>query len=643
MQIKDLVYFWNSNMRIGSKKGTSITGKYKVNYNEKENWLKIEGNDDYLDGFWGKNVQNCFALVGDNGAGKSTLMISLMEIIQNIKYGSTENEMILVVEEETEGKLYIYCSDSERFHKIKIKNNEKNISYEIVVITEDTKYVLNELEVAYFNNALNYNDYFCDTRCKYDFSLGKTINNCRNITFEMHYDDLNKDIIKNYYDSVAFRIVNFLYQYGSNEDLQINFPVPNIISIKIEEEQYIEDYIINGAKGIRVDRDKEVELSEKINLFKLALDNFTKVFGRTWSNYTIKYLILNCFKDICLPQVVPSKKGEEYKIFFEACNFMRDEKKIRKCTPYDCAIKIISEIKKRLGENLILEESQLFIEWIRYKKEEIVEYENSEMCYLEIPTNNKTKDFMKEILEHYSRLNFTFPFWKFSFGVSTGEYSFLSIFSNLYSMVGDNYIYAYDYPKIESKIKMILLIFDEADLSLHPKWQRMYMKWLIDFCEKLFSKVNIKIIITTHSPFLLSDFPNHSVLYLRNEEGEIFCSTHENNTFGCNIHTLFLDSFFLSDVGTMGAFAEDKINGIIKELFENGAIASCELEEMEKIIGYIGESIIKDKLRMAFNQYGKKKNPPLVNNDTVKKVLSELKSQRKYLDKTISSLEDMVK
>ena len=61
MQIKDLVYFWNSNMRIGSKKGTSITGKYKVNYNEKENWLKIEGNDDYLDGFWGKNVQNCFA------------------------------------------------------------------------------------------------------------------------------------------------------------------------------------------------------------------------------------------------------------------------------------------------------------------------------------------------------------------------------------------------------------------------------------------------------------------------------------------------------------------------------------------------------------------------------------------------------
>ena len=34
IQIKDLVYFWNSNMKIDNYKGTVISGKYLINYNK---------------------------------------------------------------------------------------------------------------------------------------------------------------------------------------------------------------------------------------------------------------------------------------------------------------------------------------------------------------------------------------------------------------------------------------------------------------------------------------------------------------------------------------------------------------------------------------------------------------------------------
>ncbi|MDE6435413.1 MAG: ATP-binding protein, partial [Lachnospiraceae bacterium] len=214
----------------------------------------------------------------------------------------------------------------------------------------------------------------------------------------------------------------------------------------------------------------------------------------------------------------------------------------------------------------------------------------------------------------------------------------------LYSMVRKNKSFknVYDYPKLEDEKKNILLIFDEADSSMHPRWQRMFMKWLTDFCNQLFQNVSVKIIITTHSPVLLSDFPANSILYLTKSEGKkINHNQSRKATFGSNIHSLYLNAFFLEDHGTMGAFAEEKINEIADKLLQE-SIAEIDHERIEKEIRYLGEGIIRDKLEETLNNKSRKKINQM--NDTEKMIISDtlarLKEQRNYMDQLIRELEE---
>ena len=76
------------------------------------------------------------------------------------------------------------------------------------------------------------------------------------------------------------------------------------------------------------------------------------------------------------------------------------------------------------------------------------------------------------------------------------------------------------------------------------------------------------IIITSHSPFILSDIPKENVIFLKNGKIE----NPDIKTFGANIHTLLSDGFFMSD-GLMGEFAKSKIEEI-KKFYE--LVKKCE-------------------------------------------------------------------
>jgi len=645
--IRDIVYHWNSNIELDNdNEGVVLSGKYIIKYIRKNNNLSIQYNDDYMEGFWEENkkIHDCFAIVGDNGAGKTMLVNRIMEDVQNIKSSNLPTDtFIIVAEGQQYGDLLVGYTEQLKGIKIVFDNG---IKCKKVIIGKNSLPELDGFEIAYFHNSLSYKDYFCESRCNYDFSLGQMINRHRKTTYEMHYDDLNKDNIKNYYDNEAFRIISFLYNYALHNDLEIEFPVPKVILVGIADIHYNEDYILNKTKQIRVDPKKEEALSEASYNFAKAINKFVDT-QRTWISCTIKNLIFNCFITLCIPSIIPNNISGEDKRFFEACAFLNNESEINGQNIYIHAIKVIENIKKSFEDarnKQFLKAIENFIEWLKRRDLEIKQFETIDSQLYIVPCKN-TENFMRELLELYSEINFASPFFDFSFGVSTGEYYFLSVFSNLYSMVESNSAkYAYDYSKLNDKTSGILLIFDEADLSMHPRWQRMYMKWVIDFCKQVFRDIYVKIVITTHSPILLSDFPAHDVLYLQKDrEGKIFAYTGKSNTFGSNIHTLFLNSFFLEDHGIMGAFAEEKINFIAKTIFEDkGELEN--LEENRKVINYIGEGIIREKLENAINKYEKNEfiSIDLNGRKVIRETLLGLNDQKKYLDQLIKELEGKI-
>lgn len=154
---------------------------------------------------------------------------------------------------------------------------------------------------------------------------------------------------------------------------------------------------------------------------------------------------------------------------------------------------------------------------------------------------------------------------------------------------------------ISSNEKDLLILLDEPDLTLHPDWQKDYVRKLISLFSN-FKEKRFHFIIATHSPFILSDIPNTNIAYLDVSKDDGACKLATGlkafkNTFGANIHTLLSDSFFMTD-GLIGTFAEQKINEVIRFIVKNDTCKNVKnFEEAESVVELIGEPIIKNKLQ----------------------------------------------
>jgi len=156
----------------------------------------------------------------------------------------------------------------------------------------------------------------------------------------------------------------------------------------------------------------------------------------------------------------------------------------------------------------------------------------------------------------------------------------------------------------------LLLILDEGDLGFHPEWKKKYIKSIQQVIPLIFKDRNIQIIITTHDPLTLSDFPKNNVVYLKKENGlTVQYANDDIRSFGANVSDLFKNSFFIKD-GLIGDFAKDKIEELITklnrwlELKTTGKAIEVSIQEMEnvrKTISIIDEPIIQQKLIEMYN------------------------------------------
>lgn len=632
----DIIFFWNSDLGTEENSGASLSGKYKIYFNLAKKFMKIECIKSYVQGFWGNNVLDCFAIVGENGSGKTMLANSIMYTIRDIKAGLSGAGSYLILF-EVSGLLYYMCSED----LVGIKFEIQEDLLPLTKINGDE--FLKNYNIAYFHNALSDIDYLAQGRCHYDFSLGHQISRHRRTTYEMHYDDLNRDSVMNFYGNEDFRIITFLYDYAIYKPLNIDFPVPKKIRISVADSYYNEEDILGRAKGLRVNQGEEEKLSADIHQFSCGVANIIEAYGKTWITMTIKRLLFNMLKELCIPDTTPTKITYEHESFFSACKILNDTSKLKKTELFQCINGIIDKLRSDMAEDInCIDNFGSFVQWLEANHEQICEYEDRATVELLIPVQEDSERFVSELIKSYSKVNFAFPFYRFSFGVSTGEYFFLSTFSNLYSMVKkeENRINVYDYVKVSNRIDGVLLIFDEIDMSLHPRWQRMFMKWLTNFCEELFKGISVKLIVTTHSPILLSDFPGNSVLYLRKYNNRMILDYNGMKTFGCNIHSMFLNSFFLEDYGTMGAFAEDKINEVAQLIYER-EVNSDNIDRIKSIVAYIGEDIIKQKLEIQLGKGTQKKVAiEYAEKEVLRDTLEQLKKQKYQLEQMIKNIED---
>lgn len=180
--------------------------------------------------------------------------------------------------------------------------------------------------------------------------------------------------------------------------------------------------------------------------------------------------------------------------------------------------------------------------------------------------------------------------------MSSGERAMQNLFSWLVLMPQLDRIMSIDRKTYISK----LLLIDEIDLYSHPEWQRKIIDQLITTINKV-ENMPVQIVITSHSPIILSDFPQENIIYLhkQNDAGSTISDdgTQHKPTFGANIYTLFNDAFFMKN-GAVGECARNMIFKIYSEL-KSGEIRH-DKNYYESFINLIGDEIIKREMRKIF-------------------------------------------
>lgn len=148
--------------------------------------------------------------------------------------------------------------------------------------------------------------------------------------------------------------------------------------------------------------------------------------------------------------------------------------------------------------------------------------------------------------------------------------------------------------EIRNKDNVILLV-DEGDIYLHPEKQLGYLNNLLKLLQILYKDKKVQIIITSNSPFIVSDIQTSNILYLENNKGRISVTKGSiSNTFASNVNNLLIDSFFIKN-SLIGEFAFEKINSILKDILRKD-ITEEKFEYIKDILEIIGEPIIRKKL-----------------------------------------------
>jgi energy-coupling factor transporter ATP-binding protein EcfA2 len=138
-----------------------------------------------------------------------------------------------------------------------------------------------------------------------------------------------------------------------------------------------------------------------------------------------------------------------------------------------------------------------------------------------------------------------------------------------------------------------LLLVDEHEQGLHPEWQRQFIKHL---CELIDARTRTlgktQVILSSHSPFVISDLPNACV----NIVGGSIPETER--TFGGNLLDLLLSPLFMER--TTGEFAVEKVQKWLGQIKKSRNVAA--LEAMRSDFELVGDSLLRSYLDFALDQ-----------------------------------------
>lgn len=540
--------------------GIVIDPHYQYNLNIQERCLTIEEKPSIPNHFWGKGVYSLSAIVGGNGVGKSTI---LRFILNAVIEGAANQDLKGCIVFEKDGNLY-KCTHNCELNIIGISN--------VKIIETDNESINTFFYSGHFSPLFDYNDVrTVELTGMYNatdnFRLIKDLQDYSNVD-TMHLSNNIQSHFFAYQAQNNYRICYLLSQQHIRECLDdLNFPKYIIINANT-----------SGLKAI------EVNYAGKFN--GCQIPNFKRIRNSIKDNVLANLIYYNLINTI----------ADQDFIRPEAYDFL-----IRWCDTYNEDTRDILNFYREFVANEQMNETlRTFlndIHWCLKIVDETCSFDDNIGYYIDVRNEDGS---LYSLVEHLlsNRIYLTAKFFDMSYShslhditvLSSGEQELLNLLSRLY------YAVVIGPTKFDNLRSPSLLLLDEAEIGFHPEWQRQYVNQLCKFIQLLLVSAghNFQIILTSHSPIILSDIPKCCTNFLKEEHGYVVNNRDEQaETFAENIFNLYRRSFFMEN-GLIGEFASNKIDAL------KARIEQCHsrmgMEAIQQEIAYIGDTFIKGYL-----------------------------------------------
>lgn len=609
-----LQYLWIEKYRCIEKQGFNFTRRVTVQFDYEAKKLTIENNEDYCEDFFDDSIElSC--IVGKNGVGKTTILRVIKEIFSK----KSEMEYLVIIYNGSGYEICHFLKDckGELVKHIEIKNDIFKIDINQQVC-DRLDYYFKKPDCLYYTEHLS--------PAQYTFPDGDNELSTSHKLWNIHslYSEETGDHINRFFLNEFENQMNLIIKYGKMLDnFKIKYPPYVIATLKCDKRIF--DVFVKKCNEI-------LEWEGTLNDLYWRLFPINNLVSNSNDDKMIKFkdkmaeaIFLNII--YTLQHHVNGLTKENYKSFSEIIE------KYANSTNGLTGWRFLKSFLKSISNEFYIFRLEEYISFMDYIDQIKVSpnvnalsgfgFDNSFIIPTIKESNIDQVDFLNDIKEFFEKYYPTAEFSSyinFSWGLSSGETSLLNIFSRLYSSEC----------KKESKNEVALFLLDEIDVTLHPEWQRNIINELLKFIKYTFKDKYIQVIMTTHSPIMLSDVPKQNVVYISsNNAREEYKKQPE--TFGSNIFKLYNNAFFL-DNGAIGQLAKEKLEKLLEEILAGNGNEN----DIQKRINMIGDDFLKKQFQSQFESTYNKK-------DIVDEEKEKLKAKIKELEEEIAVLKNQNK